>query len=221
MFSVGRWLTDGFVTLDVRETTPSSWIWWKCSGRFHSRGAVPLSSVLIKNNFGKDFAIGCIRRARVAARRRCIRSSQSVCFHTLFCFGISGLLSAKVATPARLPERRLWCEISEAAQSFSSIVSSINGFSLRAVMLETSGSIAGHWSIPAAWAGCQNGETARRGLLEVVMEMDSGRCSQTHLSIIAVSIVIRIQKHEMHMTKISPKFSFRSVLFFLGNSPAS
>lgn len=87
------------------------------------------------------------------------------------------------------------------------------GFSVGAVMLETSGSIAGHWSIIAATAGCQNRVTARRGLLEVVMEMDSGRCSQTHLSIIAVSIVIHMQKREVHMTKISPNFSFRSVFF--------
>lgn len=61
--------------------------------------------------------------------------------------------------------------------------------------------------------GCQNRVTTRRGLLQVVMKMDSGRCSQTHLSIVAVSIVI--QRHEMNMTKISLNFSLCS--FFLRN----
>ncbi len=63
-------------------------------------------------------------------------------------------------------------------------------FSIGSVMLEKSGSIAGQWSIIVAPAGCQSRLAARRGLLETVMEMDSGRCSQTYLSIIADSIVI-------------------------------
>lgn len=111
-----------------------------------------------QEQLGKDFAIGCIGWACVPARRRCIRSSQSVCFHTLTCSRISGWLSSKVATPARLPEHRLWDPLmwdfrgqgGQSERCFSLLFRALMDFSVRAVMLETSGSIAGQWSIIAA-----------------------------------------------------------------------
>lgn len=154
-----------------------------------------------------------------------------MCFHTLPNSRISGLRIVINKSEQKWPLQTdylstifetLWSVISATAEDRPRAISSISisfralmDFPIGSVMLETSGAIAGQWSIIVATAGCQSRLAVRCGLLEPVMEMDSGRCSQTHLSIIAVSIVIARPETGNSCDWDPPtNFSFLFALFF-------